>query len=237
MKALEEITCRVSKKRAIIIRATDANVSLSNEVFAINWFNTKNRSLYNFYNLLAARSVYKVGARPIFKGEITKKLIGNSDQHREMLLIVKYPSVASFKSLLDNLYFKLISVFRIKAVQDFNFGFSSKNDLSFNKTKDKSKIYIIHHYQGKVDRVWLQEMINLASKYKVHLFYSGSISSRLYVKDKKKEDKTIPCMLDGVLVWYADTEEDITSFVVDKTYKNLLTQVANSYVGILKRSL
>ncbi|MGB3466962.1 MAG: hypothetical protein WBA74_16905, partial [Cyclobacteriaceae bacterium] len=32
-------------------------------VYAINWFNTKRKWLYRFYNLLALRSVLSVGAK------------------------------------------------------------------------------------------------------------------------------------------------------------------------------
>ncbi|AXT63405.1 hypothetical protein D1816_24685 [Aquimarina sp. AD10] len=235
MNSFQEVSCKVSRDKTLLIKTKAENISLDKEVFAVNWFVTKNKTLYNFYNLLAVKSVYNVGARPIFKGEIVKKILGSDQQN--MLLIVKYPSVKSFKNLIEKLYFKLISVIRIKAVKDFNFGFTTKNNFKASKTKDTTKKYAVHHYSGEHTSATKKIVIDLASRYQVKLFYSGSVSSLVHIKNKDKNPKQISCNMDEILLWYSDSEESIMAFVENKSYKEFIAQTSNSYLGILDRSL
>ena len=51
------------------ITSCDPDRPLSEPIFAVNWFDTRFALIYNLYNLLAARSVYSVGGRPLFKGK------------------------------------------------------------------------------------------------------------------------------------------------------------------------
>ena len=54
-------------QRAFITRH-DPSLANHDAVYAVNWFNTRSAWLYDFYNLIAARSVLAVGGVPILKG-------------------------------------------------------------------------------------------------------------------------------------------------------------------------
>ncbi len=158
MAVTEEIECKIAKDRTVIIKAVSPQISLKEPLYAVNWFDTKSKILYNLYNLLASKSVYKVGGKAIFKGIVLEKIQGKQEDHREMLLIVKYPSAYSFKSLIDSLYFKLVSILRIKAVLNFNFGFTKVYASSYKQIEDKAKTYAIHHLEGMLNEEQLNEL-------------------------------------------------------------------------------
>lgn len=230
----EEIVCKISKDRNVIIRATKPEISLEKEVFAVNWFNTKRKSVYNLYNRLASGSVIKVGGKPLFKGEVTKKLLGDDKDHRSMLLIVNYPSVYSFKNLLDSTYFKLVSILRVSAVDHFNFGFTHKNDIKLEQTTDKSKAYAVHHFKGN-NNDWIIKALEIASKHEVKPMFSGTVAALLHAENSGEKTKQVPCIFDGVLLWHAENEAMLNAFFSDNDFQTLIKKTSSSYIGFLNR--
>ena len=97
-------------------------------VYAINWFNTRSALVYDFYNFLAVRSVRKIGGKPFIKCKIDRSLTGDETLRRDVLLIVKYPSLKSFRSMMENTYFQIVSMLRNAAVSNFTFGFTKRQD-------------------------------------------------------------------------------------------------------------
>ena len=99
-------------------------------IHAINWFDTRSLWLYNVYNRLAAGSVARIGGQPLFKARLVEVLRGNVSDRRETLLLVRYPGVSQFASMLSDRRFQLTSVLRELAVRRFSFGLSESTHQS-----------------------------------------------------------------------------------------------------------
>ena len=121
-----EIQCKLTKSTTVLIRAKTPEIALDEPLYAINWFSTKVAWLYHLYNLLASKSVAKVGGKGFFKGEITQTVLDEAQVARTLILIVRYPSGHQFKALMQRSYFKLVSLLRLQSVKDFSFGFTQK---------------------------------------------------------------------------------------------------------------
>lgn len=228
------ISVRVAGKTHARITTTDQNWPLSNPVFAINWFDTKSLILYNIYNFLAQRSVHKVEGRAHFKGKITKTLYGEKADRRDVLLIVNYPATQNFLIMLQSGYFKLVSILRMAAVKRFTFGFTRRRDKG-NAPADHNfqHAYAVHHYHG-VDIS--EQAIRLAQQAGVQVYYAGWISSRVSV-GPQDDDKAIPCLMDGIIVFQGTTEQVISDMVASPSYCNLLAVTKSSFVAQLSRLL
>ena len=139
--------------KAFIFR--DASLLKDDEpVYAINWFNTRSALVYDFYNFLAVRSVRKIGGGPFIKCKLEKTLIDDDTLRRDVLLIVKYPSLVNFRRMLESTMFQLVSLLRTAAVSDFTFGFTKRQDGGADlpphdpKATTKSVITVIQYSGG-----------------------------------------------------------------------------------------
>ena len=233
----EIIQAKITSKAYAYIQAVNTDVDLSEPVFAINWFNTKALWLYNLYNLLASVSVKKVGGYPFFKGRVQEVLSGDPELYREVLLIVNYPSANHFARMMENAYFKLVSLFRIMAVKDFTFGHSQPiNSDQVTHDDDKDKAYVMLHYRA--DYSITQELMNeVEANTDVEIFYAGQIAALVYAGDSEKAREQIPCLMDGVFLLRADHLEQIKSFTAQDAFKNTLKETETYFLATLERIL
>jgi len=235
----EILQAKVTDKTSIYIKSIDKTVSLSQPVYAINWFNARCLWLYNFYNLLAGFSVKKVGGRPFFKGLVKQVLYGQEQQRREVLLIVNYPAVENFKQMAESRYFQLVSLLRMVAVKEFTFGFSQRTDANGPELKHETrgkltdKAYLIHHYQGGEDI--LPEIENVIRQHEVEVIFSGRISSLLYSGDKSMAKEQVPCLMDGTVLLQADDLLQLMQAVYSDDYERLIKQTESSFIATLER--
>lgn len=80
---MNPLSQQVTKTIKIEITPTH-NEDISEErIWAINWFNYKNKWLYSLYNRLASPHVIKVGGQLLFKGHQVEQLSGSKDLARE----------------------------------------------------------------------------------------------------------------------------------------------------------
>ena len=93
----DRIEAKLPGRQRAYIRRIDATFSFDEPVYAVNWFNARWRWIYDFYNLIAARSVHKVGGAPLFKGRLTELVQGAEADRRDMILVVRYPGLIKFK--------------------------------------------------------------------------------------------------------------------------------------------
>ncbi|MDA2910832.1 hypothetical protein MYX04_07875 [Nitrospiraceae bacterium AH_259_D15_M11_P09] len=70
------MTRQITRGTKIVFEAVHDKDALTNPLFAINWFNTRSLWLYNIYNKLASRSLFRVGGKVLFKGRVTETLLG-----------------------------------------------------------------------------------------------------------------------------------------------------------------
>ena len=236
----EMLQAKITSKASAYIKSVDASKPLSKPVYAINWFNTKALWLYNLYNLLAVISVKKVGGSAVFKGRVKRVISGDDDLRRDVLLIVNYPSVNNFVNMLENAYFKLVSLLRLAAVKDYTFGFTHPLSLESvgtdrDKNRDKSKIYLLHHYQGNEQST--KNLQDIISKQNIEIYYAGRISALVYSGDSSSPKEQIPCLMQGLFLLRANKLDKLTSLIQSEEYQAAIKQTKASFIATLNRVL
>ena len=231
------LQAKITSTSYVYIQSVNESVPLSEPIYAINWFNTKNLWLYNFYNLLASISVKSIGGKAFFKGRSEEVLMGDRGHHRDVLLIVNYPNANQFKKMLESTYFKLVSLLRMLAVKRFTFGFTKRTDLEIVPPldSDMNSSYAIHHYKGNNDIAKKVEQLVLNSGVNIH--YAGRISSLLFSGDKLKANKQVNCLMDGLILLKADSSEQLKNLVKSENYQAIIGQTESSFITTLNRML
>ena len=230
----EVIKARISQSMSVFICSVDEDYALSKPVYAINWFDTRLLWLYNFYNLLGAISVKKVGGKPLFKGCVKQVLHGDSPSRRDVLLLVRYPTGENFRQMLESRIFQLISMLRILAVKNFSFGFSRRTDSVKDYLNENTfSVFAVHHYQSKNDIV--EQIRSIAYGFGVDIYFAGRITALLASGDASEANEDVPCLMDGALLLRAESENDITRLVVSDAYRQVVEQTSNSFIATMDR--
>ena len=226
-----------------LIKSVKEDADFSRPVYAINWFNANPKWIYNLYNFLAARSVFKIGGKVFFKGEFIKTFQGKDEDSRDMLLIVNYPSGIKFLELVKNRYFQLVSIFRIMAVRKFSFGFTDRLDsekaLENTYSKfDQSKAYAIIHFKATqlLSEIFPQ-IKNIAESHDIKIHYAGQVSSLLYSGNRSGEETQVPCLFDGIILLEGDSYPRLEAMMVGPIYQELSAQFKSSYIALFKRTM
>lgn len=220
-----------------IVKPFDASAS----VYAVNWFNLKSSFFYNLYALLASKYVRKVSGKLHFKGTLINQIEGDKEISRENLLIVSYPSPTQFLKLVSFKFFQMISVFRIIAVKQFCFGFTSRlepaldsnNSFSFSK----QQIYLVYFFQGKKRGMLdhYQNILTTAKNYQVGNYYSGLTSAKL-VRVSSGKSQAANFNMDGILLFAADSEEQLEKFVEDENFQSFRESNSNNSLFFFNRT-
>lgn len=233
---MNEITCNVTKSTKVLIKAKAPEVDLNEPLYAINWFSTKLEWMYHLYNMLASKSVKKIGGKAFFKGKVTQTILDEKNKARELILIIKYPGGKGFKALMENTYFKIVSLFRMAAVKNFSFGFTQKQIASESSLKD-SLAYAIHHFEVAAITPSFFSQFEKLLKNNVKIKYAGKMVAELVTKTKGKEDEHVPNIMDGVVIFESEKEKDILDIIASPEYQSLIKTLEGSYIGTLNRIL
>ena len=231
---MNEIKCKVTKSMEICIRAKHSDIDLKKPLYAVNWFSAKMAWVYHLYNTLASKSLKKVGGSPFFKGTITKTILDEHHSKRDLILIVHYPSATSFKNLLENTYFKIISVLRIAAVKDFSFGFTHKQIASESNLNEKLS-YVIHHFKTKNRSVYME--FNTLLPEEITIKYSGKMIAELYNKKNDNKEIKVPNIMDGIVIYESKSETKILDMIARTAYQEIIKRLDSSYIGTVNRVL
>ena len=236
------ITAKITSSIRIHITALRSDFNVDQPVYALNWFNSRQLWLYNFYNLLAARSVLKIGGVPFFKARVATVLHGDNADCRSVLLIVRYPDINHFKTMLQSRYFQCVSIIRDLAVAQFTFGFSTRTDMQdvgefANQNRiSKSQVYAIHHYRlSKQVSDIAERATELAALHQVKLAFSSCVSARLYPQKGSTPPVAVETIMDGCMLMQADSQARIEQLVVNPDYKALLATTNASFIATLDR--
>jgi len=241
MKFFQVIKEHVVLGNHAVVKSIKEDVNLDEPVYAINWFNTRSRWMYDFYNILAARSVYKIGGKVFFKGTVAKILQGTSENSRKVLLIVNYPSGVRFLDLMKDRFFVMVSVLRELAVKKFSFGFTQRLDRNALEQNgklafDRSKSYAIHHFKTDKPVPAFIPMIQMTAESKgIEVYYAGQTSSLLFAQNKAGKETQIPCLLDGLLVFEGTADSELEEFLHSDDYQLNVAQFDSSYMALLDR--
>ena len=237
MPNYSEIRGRVTKKIDVLIRANQEGIDLNQQLYAINWFSTKVEWLYHFYNLLAVRSVIKIGGRAFFKAKVTETLVDDNNSRRDLILIVKYPGGQNFKSLMESTYFKMVSVFRMLSVTKFTFGFTHEMIADKSTSKTDELYYAIHHFKTEGEAISVLNQITEQLSDDISVQYSGHIVANLYSQEKGKDARQIPNLMDAVIILKSNTEAALRTFFESTDYQSILKTLPSNHISFLNRTL
>ncbi len=216
---------------------------LDKPLFAINWFDTRSRLIYDLYNALASRSLFKVGGKVLFKGRVIETLSGRALDARQILLIVNYPSGERFLDLLSGTFFQIVSALRILAVRRFSFGLNERIDgpqLLGSATTPfaRGPAWAIHHYASDQDiRENLEALREFASSSGLELWFVsqkiGTVTSETGAGSRQPMDS----VTDKVVLFKAATAQQLRDGLLSPRGQQLVNTQPNSYVGLLDRVL
>ena len=223
--------------KAFIFR--DASLLKDDEtVYAINWFNTRSALVYDFYNWLAVRSVRKIGGAPFIKCKLERTLLDDEALRRDVLLIVKYPSLQNFRGMLENTMFQLVSLLRTAAVSEFTFGFTKRQDkgadLPPHNSKAKSVIGVIQ-YSGELDSEKLHSLLEKNAD--IDLYYSGLIGGEIGTGKQSDGCNRVPCIISGIHVLKAESAQVFDRLIENPEFQSLTQTPKQIYAGLYKRIL
>ncbi len=231
---MNEIKCEVTKSINVFIKAKNSTVDLNEPLYAVNWFSTKIAWMYHLYNFLANKSLTKIGGSAFFKGEIIKTILDQKNTKRDFILIIRYPNGNGFKGLMENTYFKIVSLLRMFAVKEFSFGFTNKQLVSDSNLID-NLYYVVHHFKSTSHAVYSQ--INDLLTDNVTVKYSGKMVAELYSKQTDKKIEEVPNVMDGVVIYESKSGSAILDMIAQSKYQKIIENLDSSYIGTVKRTI
>ncbi len=233
---------QITRGTKIVLQPEDDSVDLNEPLFAINWFNTRAMWLYNLYNLIAASSVFKIGARVFFKGRIVRTLSGPESAARQVLLIVNYPSGTSFLDLVASRYFQITSVLRMAAVRDFSFTFNRREDgpkLLEHRTQkfDRSHAWIVHHYQSSNNfHDEVQQLRDLTAQAGIRLHFASDKAVTVHTADRSGTQTPLDSVTQRVVILEADNAAQLQA-AIEGSYSSFLETVETTHIGEVARTM
>jgi len=135
---------------------------------------------------------------------------------------------------MENTYFKIVSLFRMLAVKDFSFGFTHKqtaNDSNLNE----NLAYVIHHFKTTDKTIYAKFNALLDNPIKIK--YMGKMVAELFSQQTNEEAKQIPNIMDGIVVFEAQSEDIILKMIEKDAYQTIITTLDSSYIGTVNRIL
>ncbi len=237
------VSAKIFAGLKVHITALHDDFSKQQPVYALNWFDTRWLWLYNLYNVLATPSVLKVSGVPFFKARIDRTLYGEIEDRRAVLLIVRYPGIESFKSMLESRYFQLMSLLRGFAVKEFTFGLSTRVDVTDTAEFDvqasviSDGVFAIHHYreacpgEGHV----IEKARIIARESGVNLGFASTVSARLYPQQADKAPSSVDTIMTGCLIFQAGSQSKIERMLEMPSYETLISSTTSSYIATLNR--
>ena len=195
----------------------------------------RDRFLYDFYNFLAARSVRLVGGTPLLKGRILSCVSGDESMQRGVLLVVRYPSPRHFCRMLENTYFKLVSIVRSIAVQRFTFCLTRAiNDRDFQLADDNySSTFAVLMFRGDSDV--MEPLLKELNDSSVSVIYSGLKTHKLSVVKASDKVTEVPVPMDGIIVFECSGESRLRSIAASTSFRSGLDNCSSYFVALLEK--
>lgn len=233
---MNEIACNITNSTKVLIKAKSSAVDLNEPLYAVNWFSTKMEWAYHFYNILASRSVTKIGGKAFFKGKVIKTILDENSTARELILIIQYPGGNKFKALMESTYFKVVSVFRMLSVKKFSFGFTQKQLVS-DSALTNNLAHAVHHFKAaNITPSFFSQFEALLTE-NVQIKYAGKMVADLVTHTKGKEADPVPNIMDGIVIFESEKESNILDIITSPKYQSLIKTLDGSYIGTLNRIL
>jgi len=238
MGKIQQIDTKINQTTTLSIVANSGDVDLNESIWAVNWFNTNRRWLYNLYTTLVSPLVVKVGGKLVFKGEFQEKIIGEDRDGRKILLIINYPSARHFIELASKKIFIFLSILRILAVNRFVFGFTKRHTTneSPNYQSTKGTPCLVHHFRGNVDiKASLNKIIKTTPNVNIQLIYAGEKAATLKRSHDTEGAYEMPFIMDGIFVFAAADRTILQAFYDSDSYQAFINHLDSSYTAIFKK--
>jgi len=259
------IEATIVASTTVRIERLNNNSAWEHPVHAINWFDTRLLLLYNFYNLLAGRSVARVGGTPLVKGKLISRIVGTDASQRQILLLVRYPSPAQFKTMLESTYFKLVSVLRGLAVKNFTFCLShaqgvtpvadintqsdtkanftpddklvSNSDEKLDKNNDRfeSTGTVFGIHHFRGDDACLEGIRNALALSSLNVTFSSLKTHQLSVYKGNSLSQTVPSIMDGIVLFNCSDAMTLERVTQSTEYQSAIEQTESSFIGLYQR--
>ena len=232
------LTAKLPGKIRVHLETLNPTLGFDEPVYAANWFDTHARWIYDFYNVLALRSVTGVGGAPFFKGRLTELIHGEEADRRDVLLVVRYPSLQNFKSMLQSGYFLLVSFLRIAAVKGFTFGFTVRRDggpdlMPLNNDNDDVKKYVVFHFKGEASL--LDDLSPQLTAIGADLFYAGSVAATISTGTDHELGEKTPCLMQHLAILEAPDDDVLRRAAKTLLDENIQLKTGSSFVGFYDR--
>lgn len=236
----DQIEVKLPGRQRAIFRRIDASLKFDQPAYAVNWFNTRSRWLYEFYNFLAAGSVKAIGGAPFFKGRLLKRLHGVDSDSRDLILVVRYPALTQFKVMLESIYFQLLSILRLLAVKDFTFGFMKRRAWDtplepVSKMVDRDEVYLVHHFRG--DPSIVDDLIACGRDLEIETVFAGTIGAIVSTGSRKSDLATTPCLMDAIVIFRGPNAASTEALSQSGGYQSVMSKSVSSFVGTYRRIL
>jgi|GEM_PF-1342394 len=238
IKSEHVLTAKLPGKIRVHLEALTPTLGFDEPVYAANWFDTQARWIYDFYNVLALRSVKGVGGAPFFKGRLTELVHGEETDRRDVLLVVRYPSLQCFKSMMQSGYFLFVSFLRIAAVKDFTFGFTVRRDggpslMPISNNNDDEKKYVVFHFKGEASL--LDDLSPQLTAIGAHLFYAGSVAATISTGTEYELGEKTLCLMEHLAIIEAPDDDVLRSATKTLLDENIQSKTGSSFVGVYDR--
>lgn len=237
MNASQSFDQEINKDITVSLVPVNPEITEETSLYAVNWFDRKIKTIYNIYTTLTGPLVLKVGGSLHFKGKHLEKVEGDEVDKREVLLVVNYPKVTSFLSLVANKLFQLTSLLRTNSVKNFNFGFTKRLDESttIGRGGGKGRAYLVHHF--RTNQLTEGEVIQLTAiceEAQVGLFYAGALAANLEVNRGGKRQAS-PFLMDGIFIFRATSRGAFAELLNHDAYKVLKATFDSNYIAHFQR--
>ena len=228
------IEARLPGKMRARIQMAEPGFTFDETVYALNWFNTRFAWVYDFYNLVAGRSVTAIGGTPFFKARIVEELHGTTHDLRDVVLIVRYPALTKFKDMLESRYFQLVSLLRIFAVRDFSFGFSKRCDGDLPaRCRTEPATFSIHHFRG--DAGLIEEITAMSTEAGLEVVFAGRVFAHIATARSGSEWQTTDCVMDAMIVLASPDRSLVDRLVQSDSYRLAMQKAQSSFAGLYER--
>ena len=237
---IEISSAKLPGKLSAFIFRDAAHLSEDEPIYAINWFNTKSSLIYDFYNKLAVGCVRKIGGAPFFKGRYIKTLHGREEDRRDVLLVVRYPALKNFLTMLESKVFQGVSVIRMAAVNDFTFGFTKREDegadlIPMDPREEGEIFYGVFHFSEAGDIGTSLSALSLDPS--IEIFYNGKIRAHIGTGESSSAATQVPCAMEGVVIFKSTDAQALENLIDQEAFTALTTQAKRSFFGLYSRIL
>jgi len=140
-------------------------------VDALNLVKFSNAVWYRWYGILLSPPVLLRGGRPVFVGKHEKSLYG--ERTFDELVIIRYPDLRTFTSILTGRYYSLLNRLRERGVRYFEFSFTKPVRESSTLWKKGLRLVIRFNFQDGTYGNILDGLTNILGKYPVIQLYAS----------------------------------------------------------------